>query len=360
MDDSPEILSPARRLRGRLLSALAPLAALALVVVFFVAAEFVQAAWQWRAEGLEDPVRHSTFGEFLRDYDSKFVGGRTARQVLVQSAWVAVAALGMTVIIVAGGIDLSIGNTLALACCALAWCLDRGYSGGAAVLACLAAGGACGLLNGTLVSALRVPPFIVTLGTAMLFLGISKGITGEVTISPRTVPDAIGNLLRATEGHTTLFLPGGVWLALALAALTAAVLRFTVFGRHVFALGSNESTARLCGINVPATKVAVYTLSGLFAGIAGVYLFARLKVGVPTEGAGKELQVIAAVVIGGGSLSGGRGSVLGTLAGAAMMTTIQTGCSLLGAPNRVQDIILGAIIVAAVTLDQYRQRRSAG
>jgi len=347
-----------RRLRRRALSAVAPLAALALVVAFFAAAEFAQGFWQSRAEGPREPEGQSGFGRFWEGYESKFLTRRNATQVLVQSAWVAVAGLGMTIVIVAGGIDLSIGNALALSCCALAWCLDQGKSGGVAVAAALAAGCACGLLNGALVSALRVPPFIVTLGTAMLFLGLSKGVANELTISPRHVPDAIGNLLRTSADHTFLALPAGVWLALALAALTAAVLKFTVFGRHVFALGSNESTARLCGINVPATKIAVYALAGLFAGIAGVYLFARLKVGVPTEGAGKELPIIAAVVIGGGSLSGGRGSVLGTLAGAAMMTTIQTGCSLLGAPNRMQDIILGAVIVAAVTLDQYRQRRS--
>jgi ribose/xylose/arabinose/galactoside ABC-type transport system permease subunit len=136
------------------------------------------------------------------------------------------------------------------------------------------------------------------------------------------------------------------------------VLRYTVFGRHVFALGSNEQTARLCGLNVPALKVAVYTLSGLFVGLAGVYQFAKLKVGNPTSGLGMELKIIAAVVIGGASLSGGRGTVLGTLTGALLMQTIASGCTQLGLSNPVQDIILGIIIVAAVTVDQIRQRRA--
>ena len=146
---------------------------------------------------------------------------------------------------------------------------------------------------------------------------------------------------------------------LAMALVLSLVLRYTMFGRHVFALGSNEQTARLCGLNVPALKVAVYTLSGLFIGLAGVYQFAKLKVGNPTSGLGLELKVIAAVVIGGASLSGGRGTVLGTLTGALLMQTIASGCTQLGLSNPVQDIILGVIIVAAVTVDQFRQSRAA-
>ena len=129
--------------------------------------------------------------------------------------------------------------------------------------------------------------------------------------------------------------------------------------RHVFALGSNEATARLCGINIPATKIAVYTLAGLFVGTAGMYHFSTLKIGNPVEGVGLELQVIAAVVIGGGSLSGGRGSVVGAFTGAAMMATIRSGCDQLQISNPYQEIIIGAIIISAVAVDQYRQRRFA-
>ena len=157
------------------------------------------------------------------------------------------------------------------------------------------------------------------------------------------------------EGWEWLFVSPGVWLMLILAVLTWILLKYTVFGRHTFAIGSNEATARLCGINVPRTKVLVYLLAGLFVGIAGIYQFARLRSGNPTSGLGMELRVIAAVVIGGGSLSGGRGSVMGTLAGAAMMTVIGNGCTMLGISNPWQDIILGAIIVAAVLVDQIRQ-----
>jgi ribose/xylose/arabinose/galactoside ABC-type transport system permease subunit len=154
-------------------------------------------------------------------------------------------------------------------------------------------------------------------------------------------------------------LPSGVWLTLVMAAALAVVLRYTVFGRYVFALGSNEATARLCGINVRWNKIAIYTLGGLFVGIAGLYQFSRLTVGNPTSGAGLELKVIASVVIGGGSLNGGRGSVLGTLTGALIMSVITSGCTALGLTNPIQDMILGIIIVAAVTIDQLRQRKRA-
>jgi ribose/xylose/arabinose/galactoside ABC-type transport system permease subunit len=145
---------------------------------------------------------------------------------------------------------------------------------------------------------------------------------------------------------------------LAMAACLSLVLRYTVFGRYVFALGSNEQTARLCGLNVPVLKLAVYTIGGLFIGLAGIYQFAKLKVGTPTSGLGLELKVIAAVVIGGASLGGGRGTVLGTITGALLMQTIASGCTQLGLRNPVQDIVLGIIIVTAVTVDQIRQRRT--
>ncbi len=135
-------------------------------------------------------------------------------------------------------------------------------------------------------------------------------------------------------------------------------LRYTIFGRYVFALGSNESTARLCGINVPLVKIAVYTLAGLLIGIASICFFSRLNSGTPTSGTGMELKFIAAVVIGGGSLNGGRGTVLGTLAGTAIMGIIAGGCTLLGIQDPAQNILLGVIIIAAVSVDQLRQRRS--
>jgi len=150
--------------------------------------------------------------------------------------------------------------------------------------------------------------------------------------------------------------PSGIWAVIALSILVALLLRYTRFGRHVFAIGSNERMARLCGVAITRTKIIVYALSAAFVGFAGLLQFSKLSVGDPTVAVGLELDVIAAVIIGGGSLSGGRGTVVGTLIGAAIMTVIQIGCSQRGLANWVQQIVTGGIIVAAVALDRIRSQ----
>ena len=316
---------------------LGALLALIAIVVLFAAAD------QWWGEGYFTTVRNF-------------------RVVMTQTSIVAVAALGMTLIIVAGGIDLSAGTALTLSATMMAYCLKKDYSATFAVFATLATASGCGLVNGALISALRIVPFIVTLGTMTVFLGIGKILANESTIFPPRdrIPPWIMDLCSTRPPDVVLGffpnVPASVWLALLLAAIVAGILRYTVFGRYVFALGSNESTARLCGLNIPLTKLAVYTLAGLFVGVAAIYHFATLKIANPVEGLGLELKFIAAVVIGGGSLQGGRGSVLGTLAGAAIMGVIMSGCDQLEVPNPIQDIIIGTIIIAAVTLDQARHR----
>jgi ribose/xylose/arabinose/galactoside ABC-type transport system permease subunit len=152
-----------------------------------------------------------------------------------------------------------------------------------------------------------------------------------------------------------LLLAPGLWLLIVLAVVMAVVLRRTVFGIWTVAIGSNESTARLCGVPVERVRVVLYSLGGLFAGLAGVMQFARLTVGDPTTAVGAELDVIAAVVIGGGSLAGGEGSIAGSLVGAFLMSLLKNGCNLVGVPNYVQEMIVGAIIVVAVALDRYRR-----
>ncbi len=266
----------------------------------------------------------------------------------------------MTVIIIAAGIDLSAGTAVALSSVALAYALVVGCSPLVAIALCVIVGGLCGLLNGALICALRVVPFIVTLGTMTIYLGLAKYLANETTIKPsrELVP---GWLSAATSPSAPqpawLVMPSCGWITLLLAIVLAIVLKYTVFGRHVFAVGSNESTARLCGINVPWTKIAIYALGGVFLGVAGVFKFARLSIGDPTSGNGMELRIIAAVVIGGGSLSGGRGSVVGTLAGAAIMQVIAAGCTILGYSNPIQDIVVGLVIVTAVAIDVIRQHR---
>jgi len=148
----------------------------------------------------------------------------------------------------------------------------------------------------------------------------------------------------------------GVWLTVAVAAIVALLLSRTVLGRYAFAIGSNEQTARLCGVRVERMKIYVYVLGGILTGFAGWMQFSRLTVGDPTAAKGMELDIIASVVIGGGSLAGGQGSVGGSLAGALLMTVIRSGLSMEGVPNWVQDVLTGGIIVAAVALDRLRRR----
>src|SRR4030095_11401046 len=205
----------------------------------------------------------------------------------------------------------------------------------------VAAGALCGAATGLLVTRLQVIPFIVSLGMMLLGRGAAKGRASERRLeAPATWLNDLLRTLASGEG----FLPWGLWLLALLAVVVAGVLRYTRFGRHVLAVGSNERTARLCGIAVDRVKVAVYTISGALAGLAGVLQFAKLSVGDPTVATGLELDVIAAVIIGGGSLLGGKGTALGTLVGATLMTVIQIGCSQKGLPNWVQQIVTGVVI----------------
>ncbi|QDU81101.1 Ribose transport system permease protein RbsC [Polystyrenella longa] len=291
---------------------------------------------------------------------TSFASVRNVRSIISQTSVVAVAALGMTIIIIAGGIDLSAGTAIALSATVLAWCLKSDFSAMIAIPAAILTGMLCGALNGILISTLRVVPFIVTLGTMTLYLGIAKMVADETTIRPdkeTQIPDWLEIFTSIRTDSLYLGMPSGIWLIILVAALTIILLRFTVFSRYIFALGSNESTARLCGINVPWTKIGLYSLAGLFVGLAGVYQFSRLSTAEPTSGIGLELKIIAAVVIGGGSLNGGRGSVIGTLTGSIIIYLIGNGCTKVGLTNPVQDIALGVIIIAAVTIDQLRQRR---
>jgi ribose transport system permease protein len=270
-----------------------------------------------------------------------------------QTAIVCTAALGMTMVIVSGGIDLSVGSVVALTTVAIALLLKAEYSPFAAALGGIGAAAICGLANGVLITRLRVVPFIVTLGMMILVRGAAKGLADERRIEAPTT--WLNDLLRTLGRGEGFVAPAGIWLLAALAVLVTFTLRYTRFGRHLFAIGSNERTARLCGVPIVRVKLLVYTLTAALAGVAGVLQFSRLSVGDPTVANGLELAVIAAVIIGGGSLLGGRGTVAGTILGATTMAVIAIGCSQKGLPNWVQEIVTGGIIVLAVALDRWRE-----
>jgi ribose transport system permease protein len=275
-----------------------------------------------------------------------------ARQTVV----VGIATAGMTMVIVSGGIDLSVGSSVALTTVVIARMLNAGAGPLTAALAGVAVAAAAGFLVGSAISFLRVTPFVVTLGAMTILRGAAKGIANEQKIDANA--RGLDSLLGVVpDDRSWMLFPPGVW-ALGLVALFAVLLlRYARFGRHVFAIGSNERTARLCGVPVERVKIGVYTLSAALAGLAGIMEFATLTVGDPTDSVGLELEVIAAAVIGGASLLGGEGSILGSVVGAFLMTVIKTGSTHLGLPNWVEEVVTGIIIVVAVTLDRLRHRR---
>jgi ribose transport system permease protein len=272
--------------------------------------------------------------------------------VVTQTVIVGTAAIGMTLIIIAGGIDLSVGSVIALCGVTAATLVTKQYSAPVVFLATIGFGALCGLVNGGLTVGLRLLPFIVTLGTMQIFRGTAKVATNG---TPVNLPFDVTTYKIWMGGAG---IPAGVWLMIFLVAFFTLVLRYTRFGRHVFAVGSNEQTATLCGINVGLTKLVVYMIGGSLAGLAAVMNMAKSSQGDPTTAVGLELDIIAAVVIGGASLSGGQGTVLGALIGALLMTSIRTGCVLKGIPTPWTEVITGAIIVIAVIIDRLRHRKA--
>jgi len=291
----------------------------------------------------------------IPEVQGRFLRFANIKSVATQSVIVALGALGMTLIIISGGIDLSAASNIALSSVITAYAINAGAAPLLAVVLGVLTGGAVGWANGALVTRLRLIPFIVTLGMMGIARGAAKWIAGNQKIdAPMTW---VNELMAKSPRPSWLLLAPGVWVVILFAVVLAVVLKFTVFGRHVFAVGSNEATARLCGIRTNRVKVLVYGLSGLFCGLSGVMEFSRLTVGDPTVAVGLELDIIAAVVIGGGSLNGGEGSILGTMVGVLIMSFLRNGCTMMGWPNYIQEIIIGAIIVIAVTLDRLRHRK---
>jgi ribose transport system permease protein len=277
-------------------------------------------------------------------------------KIFVQIAINTVLSSGMTFVILTGGIDLSVGSVLAL--CTVVGALimtDRsipvGMSVPLALLGCMGTGAACGAINGWVCEQWRVPSFIVTLGMLNMASGAARVVSNNSTITglPQSFVD-FGNMI--------LFgvFPSIFLIAVAVILIGWFILRFTVFGRFIFAIGTNEEAVRLSGHAPRDYKIAAFTISGLTAGIAAMVYLLRLNVGSPIAGVGYELNAIAAVIIGGTRLSGGKGSIIGTLVGACILQVLSTGLQLFGIGDNFKPIVIGAVIVLAVVLDAYRDR----
>lgn len=272
-----------------------------------------------------------------------------------QIAVIAILALGQTFVIASGGIDLSVGSVLGLSGIVFGWATAvAGLPLPAALALGLGAGAAAGLTNGLLITLGNLPPFIATLAMLSIARGLALVISGGIPLNP--IPEVIQTL---GSGDLFGFIPLPVVLMLAVFAVAVVILRITYVGRCMYAIGGNEEAARLSGINVSRQKLAIYSLSGLFAGIAGVLLTARLSSAQPQAGFTFELDAIAAVVIGGASLSGGAGSASGTLIGALILGILRNGLNLLNVSAFWQQVVIGAVIALAVMTDTLRRRRKS-
>jgi ribose transport system permease protein len=281
--------------------------------------------------------------------------------ILQATAVNGILAVAVTFVIISGGIDLSVG-TLMTFCAVMTgvvltyWHMPFWYG----IFAALATGALCGWTSGVLVARLRIPPFIATLGMMMLLKGLSLVISGTKPIYFNDTPEfssisqdsLIGSLV------SSLPIPNGVLILFLVAGIASVILGQTVLGRYTFALGSNEEAARLSGVNVRFWKIAVYTLNGTICGVAGLLIASRLNSAQPALGQGYELDAIAAVVIGGTSLSGGSGTILGTIIGAFIMSILTNGLRILSVAQEWQTVVTGAIIILAVYTDILRRGRS--
>jgi len=365
-----ELIEPAKRgAHRRIMDLLGPLAGLVLIIFIGGIAEYV----------MEEKL--------------KYWSPQNQCLILTQTVTVALGAIGMTMVIISGGIDLSAGSVIALSAVATAWMIRElspegvsqlaGTGGVCIPLAGIAVGvvvgGLAGATNGLLITRLRLAPFIITLGMMSFARGaamwianlqridaplnwISDFTNANLSIFPLDVGGV--RLLPPLEvqwgpldweGDVTI--SSAVLMAVALAVAGGVLLGRTRFGRHIFAVGSNEATARLCGVRVERVKWAIYAIAGALFGLGGAVNFGRLSVGDPSTAAMKELDIIAAVVIGGGSLSGGVGSILGSLIGALLVAHLGNLCSLLGVKIYVRYMVVGIVIILAVTVDRLRQRK---
>ncbi|AMV45501.1 ABC transporter permease [Paraburkholderia caribensis] len=272
--------------------------------------------------------------------------------VMRQASINALIAFGMTLVILLGGIDLSAGSVLALSSVIIASLLTSGMPAGLATLAGLVAGGLMGLVNGIVISKGKVAPFIATLGSMTVLRGLALVLSNGSPLS--SFNSDFFSLLGG--GYVARLVPIPVVLMLVMFAIFWVLLRKTVFGRHIYATGGNAESAKLSGVKVDRIQLYVYTISGVMAALAGVVLTSRLNSAQPTAGTGYELDAIAAVVLGGTSLTGGRGWIFGTLVGALLIGVLNNGLNLLDVSSFYQQVIKGGVILLAVLIDRGNKK----
>ena len=295
-----------------------------------------------------------------------FLSVNNTLTVLLQTSVIGLLGIGMTMVIITGGIDLSVGSVLALSGVITGMSVKAGLPVVPAMTLGIVAGGLCGAFNGFVITRLRIPPFVATLGMMLIARGIALQLTGAAPISQ--LGDAFGMLgngalFRVVEmrdnGFPRVVFPGIPYpaiLLLIVAIGAAYLLRRRQIGRHIYATGSNEEAARLSGVRVDSTKLYAYVMSGALAGLAGNVLMSRLVTAQPSEGVMYELDAIAAAVIGGASLSGGVGAVSGTMIGAFIIGILRNGLNMAGVSAFIQQIVIGFVVIGAVWIDQIRNR----
>ncbi|GAB3828615.1 ABC transporter permease [Dactylosporangium cerinum] len=275
--------------------------------------------------------------------------------ILMAATVTGILALGTTFVIVSGGIDLSIGTGMIL--CGVmtgVFMTYWGWPAWAGVIGAILFGGLIGFINGFNVSVLGLPPFIATLGMMLVASGLSLVISGTKPIYFKEHPDF--QLLMNYDVIPGARFPLGVLIFLILTVVAALVLAKTIVGRYAFSIGSNEAATALSGVNVVRWKLTIYTIAGLFVGIAGVLAASRLSSAQPVGGMGLELEAIAAVVIGGTSLQGGRGSIAGTVVGALIVAVLTNGLRVTAVPQEWQSVVVGCVILVAVYVDMLRRK----
>jgi ribose/xylose/arabinose/galactoside ABC-type transport system permease subunit len=297
-----------------------------------------------------------------------FLTLRNFLNVLRRSSVYGIIAVGMTFVIISGGIDLSVGSMLAL--CGMLGAGSMLYTGGESLpgwcqllgtFVGIAAGTVCGFLNGLLITKLKLQPFIVTLGTMSFFRGIALVMKrGQYINIPsyKYLGEGIVPNIALSE-NVSFGIPVSIIIFAVIIVIAIFMLKYTRLGRYTYAIGSNREAAFHAGVNVERNLIYIYTFIGALVGIAGMIAASRIVSAQPTAGAGYELDVIAAVVIGGASLSGGRGTITGTIIGTLLISFLRNGCTLLGITTNAQLIVIGMIIVIAVAIDQLAQSKTA-